>query len=112
MRLGEKYDAVKVVVLDHKEQEYPVAYRVQVLREAVSHMKGSYSIYSNRKHFAQITREELDEFLPWDIYGAGNMECLKHIEGMGYSVEYVERAYDYAATDDRTIRQVLKALNK
>lgn len=110
-RLATRYDMVKIVVLSYPEQEYCVNYRAQILREVTSGLKGMFKVYINNVHFGKITKKELDEFQPWDVYTSGNHDVLKHIEALGYRVEYVERAYDYAATDDRLMKQIKKVLS-
>jgi hypothetical protein len=111
-RLAEQYDTIKLVLLNYAEQEYSVAYRKQLLEEITAGMKGNFEIYVNCTHFGKITRQELEIFQPWDVYGSGNMEVLLHIEKLGYKTVYVERAYDYAATDDRTMRRIREVLAK
>jgi nicotinamide mononucleotide adenylyltransferase len=110
LRLGQRYAKVIIVVLDHPEQKFSIQYRVQVLRELLDMCKGNYIVDSNKTHFAKITKKELSHW-KFDVYGAGNQECLKHIESLGYRVEYVERAYDYEATDDRTMMEIKKILS-
>lgn len=108
-RLGQEYDKVIIIVLDYPEQEYPVSYRVQFLKEICSYLKGCYEIKSNKVHFGNITPVELKQY-DFDIYAAGNHDVLMHIESMGYKVRYVERAFDYQATDDRIMRKIKEAL--
>lgn len=108
-RLGQEFDKVIVVVLDYPEQEYPISYRVQFLAEMCLYLEGEYEVTSNKTHFGEITKEELDEY-HFDIYAAGNHDVLLHIESLGYRVKFVERAYDYQATDDRMLKKIKQAL--
>lgn len=98
--LGGKFDMVIVVVLDYKEQLYPVVYRQTVLSDILDMMKGNYMIIPNTAHFGEITKDELALF-EFDVYAGGNLDVLRHIEGLGYDVQYTPRAYDYAAADSR-----------
>lgn len=109
-RLGVEYGLVKVVVLDYPDQEYSVSYRAQILREVCSNMKGRYEILVNSVHFGKITREQIESFNPFDVYGTGNHSVLLHVEKLGIPVVYVERAYDYNATDDRTFQRIKHAI--
>lgn len=109
-RLGKQYDLVKLVLLDHPEQEYSIAYRKQLLEEATSHLKGNFEVHVNKTHFGKITNEELDAFRPFDVYGAGNHEVLLHIESLGYPTVWVERSYDFDATSDRQMKRIKDAL--
>lgn len=109
-RLANKYDKVLVVILDHKEQQYSVQYREQMLRECLAMCKGNFEVSVNTDHFGEIAKEAADKY-KFDVYCSGNQKCLKHMEELGYEVEYVERAYDYEAEDDRkwqSIKEVLK----
>lgn len=98
--LGKRFAHVCVVILDHEEQVYPVRYRQQILRDILAGCVGSYSVHINRTHFSQITKQAADEF-GCEIYAAGNMEVLKHMERIGYDTLWLDRAYDYEATNDR-----------
>lgn len=71
--------------------------------------KGTYQIVVNKDHFAEISKEQLSKYT-FDVYCSGNQKCLKHIEDLGYNVEYVERAYDYEAGDDRRWQQIKEVL--
>lgn len=106
MRLGQEFDKVIIPVLDYPEQKYPVQYRVAILKEILSMAKGLYCVYANKEHFARITIDQCPDF---DIYASGNIECLKHMEKLGYNILYVNRAYDYGASEDFTIDKI-KAL--
>jgi cytidyltransferase-like protein len=97
LRLGQMFDRVIVPVLDYPEQHYPVQYRVQVLKDIFKPPK--YEVFSNKEHFAKITHEEINKYT-FDIYVSQNMECLKHIESLGYKILYVDRAYEYRASDE------------
>jgi len=109
-RLGQKYKKVIVVILDHTEQEYPVSYRYKALSEALSYSKGNYEVLVNTIHFAEITKDEWDKYGA-DVYVSGNLDCLKHIEGIGIETEYVERAYEDHATYGRNYKKIKELLN-
>ncbi len=111
-RLGRVFDHVIVPVLNYEEQRYDVNYRVQLLKEAASLLRGNYTVVSNDEHFAEITQEELSAH-KWvfDLYGSGNHKCLVHMASLGYKTLYVERAYDFASTDDRNIQAIKEVLN-
>ena len=108
-RLAQKYAMVLVVILDYPEQQYSIKYRTQMLCECLSMCKGTFQVVVNKEHFGKITKEELEKFR-FDVYCSGNHQCLKHIEDLGYEVEFVERAYDYQATDDRKWQQIKEVL--
>jgi len=97
-RLGQKYKKVVVVMLDHREQYYPVTYRMQALVEILGNSKGNYEVVVNKVHFGEITKEELDAF------------GVKHIESLGMECIYVERAYEDHATDARKFQQIKEVL--
>jgi cytidyltransferase-like protein len=97
-RLGEEFDRVIVPVLDYPEQKYPVQYRVQILEDAMND-KTKYSIFANKDHFGRISMNEIENYF-FDIYVSGNVKCLKHIESLGFKVRYVDRAYDYSASEE------------
>jgi hypothetical protein len=111
LRLGTVYGMVKVVVLDYPERKYCASYAAQMLQEILEQSVGTYEVSINKEHFAKIPKESLDAF-GFDVYASGNHECLNHISKMGYSVLYVERAYDYEATDDRNIADIKKILTR
>lgn len=108
-RLGQKYKKVVVVMLDHREQYYPVTYRMQALVEILGNSKGNYEVVVNKVHFGEITKEELDAF-GVDVYAGGNLKVLKHIESLGMECIYVERAYEDHATDARKFQQIKEVL--
>jgi nicotinamide mononucleotide adenylyltransferase len=111
-RLGTRHE-VHVMVLDFPEQEYPTAYRVQIIKEAMRYTKGGpYHVDFNKVHFAKVTREELARYPRFDFYASGNLDCIKHMESLGYCCYYTERAYEYAATADRVAKAVMGVLGK
>jgi len=105
MRLGQRYGKVLVVVLDYPEQTYSVQYRAQKLRETLDMAKGNYEVVVNKEHFGKITFEQSMKY-SFDVYGSGNMDCLKHMESLGYAVEYVPRTDDISATDERVFNKI------
>lgn|GEM_PF-5169464 len=108
-RLGRQHE-VHVVILDHPEQKYPIAYRLQVFKEAVSYLQGGpYHVSANKVHFGRINRSELALY-KFDFYASGNMACVQRMESLGYPCYYVERAYEYAATNDRIAKAVMEAM--
>jgi cytidyltransferase-like protein len=96
-RLGQIYKKVIVVILDYSEQKYPVYYRAKILSEILSSSKGDYEIHINSDHFAKISKKALSRW-KFDVYAAGNLDVLMHIEKLGYEVLYVDRAYDFSAS--------------
>lgn len=98
--LGQRYEKVVVVILDHADQYYPVAYRLRVLEDVLTGSIGAYDVLVNKTHFGEIDKKSLLEYNA-DVYVCGNLSVLKHIEGLGMPVEYQDRSYQYHATDDR-----------
>jgi nicotinamide mononucleotide adenylyltransferase len=109
-KLGQEYGEVLVVVLDHPEQEYPVQYRAQVLREQLARSRGKYSVAINRTHFGKIAKAELAKF-KFDVYGSGNMEVLRHIESLGAECVFVDRTDDMAATAERKFKRIKEVMD-
>lgn len=99
MRLGQIYRKVLVPVLDYPEQHYPVEYRVDILTASLEYALGSYEVFSNKIHFAKASKEYL-ESLHFDIYVSQNIKCLKHVADLGFKIKYVDRAFDYSASDE------------
>jgi len=108
-RLAQKYAMVIVVMLDYPEQQFSVQYRKQLLCECLAMCKGTFQVLINKEHFAKITEEQLSRYA-FDVYCSGNQQCLKHIEERGRKIEFVERAYDYTAQDDRVWQKIKEAL--
>ena len=101
IRLEKQYGRVKIVLLDYPERDYPVEYCVTIFNELLS--KYNVEIVVNKTHFAQITLEELNQY-NCDLYAAGNLKVLRHIEKLGFPVVYCERSYNYSS---RNIERVL-----
>jgi len=99
MRLGQRFKKVVVPVLDYGTQKYAVAYRVQILRSALEFAIGEYDIFASTTHFGKAPEHCIRQ-IPFDVYVSQNTACLKHIEGMGFRVEYVDRAFDYSASEE------------
>ena len=109
MRLGQQYKKVLVVILDHKEQRYPLTYRKKVIGEALSMAKGNYEVKVNKIHFGKITLKQIQEY-NFNVYAAAaNYEVLLHIESLGIPAIYLERAYDFAASDTRKLEKITEA---
>ena len=98
IRLAKRYKAVKVIMFNYKERDFPIDYCLQVFHEIFDSMSFDVEFIANTTHFAKITREELDAY-KGDIYAAGNLTVLRHIENLGFPVIYVERAFEYYASD-------------
>ncbi len=98
IRLAKRFKAVKVVMLNYKEREFPIDYCFQPLREIFDEMDHDVEFITNTIHFGNITRQELDEF-KCDIYAAGNLKVLRHVESLGFPVVYIERSFEYHASD-------------
>ena len=85
-------------MLNYKERDFPIDYCLQVFHEIFDSMSYDVEFIANTTHFAKITHEELDAY-KGDIYAAGNLTVLRHIENLGFPVTYVERAFEYYASD-------------
>lgn len=88
------------MLLDHQGQNFPVQYRVQVLKDVLSKSIGTYHVCVNKTHFGKISLEELKQF-SFDIYAAGNLEVIKHIAGLEVPTLYVPRSFEYEAGAER-----------
>lgn len=98
IRLAKRYAKVKVVVLDYPDRRYPVQLSMQVLKEIFREMPLDVAFVSNDIHFGEISKAQLGMF-NFDVYAAGNLKVLRHIERLGVSCVYIDRAYPYAASD-------------
>ena len=107
--LGTRFKKVVVVILDHPEQRFPAQYRAQILKDILCHFGNQYDVRVNSDHFAEIDKAKLVQYEPF-TYASGNMECLKHMEELGYPIIYVDRAYDYEASEDRKLRAIKDAM--
>jgi len=96
MRLLADFKEVSVVILKNEERRFPVTYVVQVFGEIFRDQP--VNILHNETHFGTISKEQLQKF-DCDIYAAGNLDVLKHIENMGFPCVYVERSYEYSASN-------------
>ena len=100
LKLGKIYKKIIVVILDHFESKYPISYRKEAIIQSLSYYNIDYEVIVNKIHFAKITKNELSKY-KFDIYAAGNLEVLKHIESLGYETVYVERSFEYSGTEIR-----------
>ena len=96
LRLHAKYGHVVVPILDYADRRWPASYCKQVLDECFDHLKGDVEVRINATHFAEITCDELDAY-ECDLYAAGNVKVIKHVESLGMKCVYVDRAFDYEA---------------
>lgn len=96
LRLYRKYGHVKVVMLG-VGRRYPVTYCKQIFNEIFKNYK-RIEIMVNITHFGKITKKAVEGY-GCNLYVAGNMDVLNHMEKIGVDCEYIERAYDYAASD-------------
>ncbi len=110
-RLGREYEKVIIVILDYPGQTYPISYRITILDDILSMMYGNYHIVSNKTHFGEISESEIRGH-DFDVYGTGNLKVLKHMDEIGINSIYLERAYDYSATDDRNIQAIKGLINE
>lgn len=95
-RLLKKFGYVNIVILDYLERDYPLNYVKGIFREM---FEGSQvNVMANRTHFGEMTKDEWDGFKA-DYYAAGNLKVLRHMERIGANCYYVERAYEYTASD-------------
>lgn len=100
LRLKEKNDVLKIVLLDYPERDFPISYCKAILEEFTSFISG-FEVCVNTTHFGKITADELKEY-DADTYYSGNLEVLKHIESLGcIACQYVERAYESNSTEIR-----------
>jgi nicotinamide mononucleotide adenylyltransferase len=99
MRLGQRFKKVIIPILDYPEQKYSPSYRKQVIDAGLKYATGTYETIISTAHFAHAPEHRIKEF-KFDVYISQNTDCLKHIEEMGYRVEYVDRAFDYSASDE------------
>ena len=95
LRLLKQFDKCLVVVLDYPERRFPLSYTLPILKEIVENKP--VEVITNTKHFGKISAEELSKF-SFDVYAAGNLQVLRHIESLGFNTIYVERAYAYSAS--------------
>jgi len=105
LSLGMRYRRVLVVVLNHPEQDFPITYRIEVLKDILSKSKGEYEVSENYIHFSDITIEEFQKYGA-DVYAAGNMAVIKHMESLGVPCVWVNRAYEYEATNERLAKKI------
>ena len=101
LRLLEKgANQVVIVVLDYPGRKHPASYAAQIFKEMIdlSNFNESVSVVCNKTHFGKIGLPELKTF-NCDVYVSGNMDVLKHVDDLGVSVKYIDRAYDYAASN-------------
>ncbi len=102
-RLGQMYDKVIVCLLDYPEQKYSISFRKGVVEEALHHSKGEYVVTSNKTHFAEITKEELNRLIDiwgWEVYVNANVTVLNHIERLAYETYYFPRYPEYSASKE------------
>ena len=97
-RLAETFGKVKVVILDYPERKTTIEYACLVFNEMFKNNSFDVEILISPWHFGYITKEQIEKFRPFDIYAAGNMQVLLHIESLGIETFYVPRAYDYKAS--------------
>lgn len=110
-RLGKQFKKVIVVVLDHEGQKYSPQYRAQILKEVLNNSEGTYEVVINKDHFGQISKEAAAQYGKY-VYASGNLECVKHMDELGYECLYIDRAYNYEASEDRHLRNIMEAMNK
>jgi len=106
--LSKKYDKVVIVVLDYEKAFFPLCMRIHILKELLEDYK-NVEIKVNKTHFAEITKEEFESF-GCDIYGAGNIEVLKHMEKINVPCVYVPRTLGDAASDDVKFQKIEKVV--
>ena len=116
-RLTKKYDKVIVVILGFEGERYSLHYRYQVMKECIDACYGNVEVVINDKDWRSVltgvTIEDCRKLISrynFDVYGTGNHKFLKVMEEAGCKVHFVERAYDYNATDDRLAQDVKSVL--
>jgi len=87
--------SVTLVILDYPERDYPIVYCEKVFSECLK--THPVEIKVNKTHFGKLTHTEWKSF-DCDVYAGGNLKVLRHIEKLGISVTYTERAFDYSAS--------------
>jgi len=117
-RLAKVYGKVVVVVFGYDGEKYSLSYRYQLLKECLGECRGNFEVKFNESDWREsrkvLTPEDVKLFMKnytFDVYCTGNHKYLKTAEDAGYKVHYVERAYDYSATDDRAIQNIKSILN-
>jgi cytidyltransferase-like protein len=110
-RLGRRFKRVLVIVLNYPERKYPVDYVIQILEEILGNSVGTYEVFSNQDHFAKITKEQADLF-KFDVYAAGNLETLDHMQKLGYDILWTDRTWHYEATDSRMAEDFKEVMRK
>lgn len=111
-RLGAHCDKVIVVVLDYPGQFYAPQYRRQMLDNILSMMQGEYEVVCYPIHFGEISAAVMRREWSFDVYGTGNHQVLMHMAEIGVPTVYVERSYDYSATDDRNIQKIKRVMDE
>jgi len=104
--LMQNFDEVLVVVLDYKEQHHSVIRRVRILCDGLRYVNGTVDVISNKNHFGEITKEELDKLPAFDIYGSGNQDVLEHMRNF-CKAHYVPRYPEFAASNERRYHKVM-----
>lgn len=114
-RLGQKFDKVIICILDYKNQYYPIADRVKIMRDATQFLLGNYQVITNGINFEKITKEEVEavkEKYPFTHYGTGNFQCFNNMKNHGFEVVDVKRYPGYAASDDVKLQKIIKFLEE
>jgi phosphopantetheine adenylyltransferase len=96
LRLLKRYQKVLVVMLDYPKRRFPLRYCLDLFNETFENRP--VEIITNTKHFGKISAEEITKY-SFDVYAAGNLQVLRHIESLGFPVIYIERAFAYTASD-------------
>ena len=98
LRLADKFKKVKVVVLDYPERRFNIQYVLQIFDELTGRwpFDRKVEVMSNSDHFGKITKKALEKY-EFDVYAAGNMVVLNHINSLGIKCMYVDRAFDFEA---------------
>ena len=83
-----------MVILDYPDRKWPIAYTLQRFEEIFNNMSNlNVEFIVNQTHFGKITKEEIEQFRPFDYYSAGNIPVLRHVESLGIPCYYSDRAY-------------------
>jgi len=98
MKLARNYGSVKVIILDYPERKTTIDYALRVFKSIFDNTVLDISFFVSPIHFGSITRSEIDEFKPFDLYASGNMSVLKHIEEVGVPTIYEQRSFSYEAS--------------
>ena len=98
IKIAEKYGPLTVVLLDYPKRRFPICYCLNVFNKVLNRTSLDIKFIVNKVHFGKVTIEELNSY-GCGIYVGGNLKVLRHIETLGFPVEYIERSFEYTASE-------------